>query len=138
MKKLVLIAAISAVAIFGVMASANAANEVTISARVNSKIVVTAPADHVFAAVDPDAAPQTHTDDVNVRSNVDYTLSVADSGDTTFITDGGTILGDHLKAPSAGGVDHSETWTFDPAAGGDWADARDYTATFTYTAVITP
>lgn len=136
MKKLVLIAALTAVAIFGVMASANAASDaITINARVNSKIVVTAPGDYTFPAADPDAAAQTYSDDVNVRSNVAYNLAVAGVGDTTIIRDSGSVAGAYAKAPSNAGFDHSETWTFDPAPGGDWADAGDYTATFTYTAL---
>lgn len=140
MKKLVLIAALTAVAVFGVMASANAASDdVTISASVNSRIVVTAPADHNFGAIDPDAGVQTHSDVVNVRSNVAYTMAQAEAGDASglFSTSGPAMDGvtSNPKAPSAAGADWAQDFEFDPAAGGDWADSGAYSATYTYTAL---
>lgn len=135
MKKLVLIAAVTAVAVFGVMASAGAASDsITLNATVNSRIVVTAPADHNFGAVNPDAGVQTHNGNVNVRSNVAYTLTESVVGSALFASPTDTD-GSFAKAPSAAGRDHVESWTFDPAPGGDWADAGAYSATFTYTTV---
>lgn len=140
MKKLVLIAALTAVAVFGVMASANAASDdITISATVNSRIVVTAPADHNFGAVDPDAGVQTYSDVVNVRSNVAYTMEQAEAGDAAglFYTSGAAMDGvsSNPKAPSAAGADWAQDWNFDPAPAGVWADGGAYSATYTYTAL---
>lgn len=140
MKRLSIIAALTAVAIFGVLAYANAADDaITISATVNSRIVVTAPADHNFGAVDPDAGVQTYSDVVNVRSNVAYTMAQAEAGDASglFYTSGPAMDGvsSNAKAPGAAGADWAQDWNFDPAASGDWADAGAYSATYTYTAL---
>ncbi len=140
MKKLVLITAITAMAIFGVMASANAASDaITISATVNSRIIVTVPADHDFGLVEPDAGLQNTSGNVNVRSNVAYTMGQAETGDTSglFYTTGTAMDGtsSNAKAPSAAGANWAQTWNFNPATGGDWADPGDYSATYTYTAL---
>ena len=140
MKKLVLIAALTAVTVFGVMASANAASDdITISATVNSRIVVTAPADYDFGTVEVDDGVQTYSGNVNVRSNVAYTMAQAEAGDAAglFSTSGPVMDGvsSNAKAPSAAGADWAQDWEFDPAPGGVWADGTSYSATYTYTAM---
>ena len=142
MKKLVLIAALSAVAIFGVMASANAVDEpITVSATVNSRIVVTAPADYDFGPVDPGTGLHTYNGNVNVRSNVAYTIAQAKTGDAAgkFSANVPAAMNgvvSNPKAPSAAGFDWAQTYSFDSGdAASDWADPGLHTATFTYTTV---
>jgi hypothetical protein len=142
MKKLVLIAVISAVAMFGVMASANAETAVTnLSATVSSRITVTAPADYDFGPVDPGTGVHTYSGNVNVRSNVAYTIAQAKTDDVAgkFSANvpanmDGTFS--NPKAPSAAGFDWAQTYSFDSGdAASDWADPGLHTATFTYTTV---
>lgn len=140
MKKLMIIAVLTAVAIFGVLAYANAATDaITISATVNSRIVVTAPADHDFGLVEPDAGVQTYSGNVNVRSNVPFTLAVGEAGDAAgaFSTTSAGMDGttSYPKAPAAAGRDFPENWSFDPAPGGVWLDGGAYSAAYTYTAL---
>jgi hypothetical protein len=110
---------------------------------VNSKITVTAPADHDFGSFDPDAAdPAPYGANVNVRSNVAYTLARSLTSDTfpagmlSINTpagmDGATL---NPKAPSAAGFDWAQTYTLTLAPGGVWQDPGSYSATVLYTAL---
>jgi hypothetical protein len=139
MKKSVLVAALAAVMIFGIVASAQAANSdvVNISAEVNSMITVTAGADINFGAFDPDAAnPAPVSQPVVVQSNTPYTLS-RDATGTLVANNMLSITGDALgAAPKAnGGQPYAQSYALNLRPAGVWMDAGVYTAVVTYTAV---
>ena len=144
MKQAALIVALAVVMVFGVVASTYAATETgttIITASVNSRLVLTVPADHAFGAFNPDDAnPAPYSGNVNVRSNVPFTL-VRTNPVNTFPTnvltvpaatgmDGST----QNKAPSAGGRNYAQVYTLDLPPGGDWADAGSFTSSYLYTA----
>jgi len=147
MKRTLIVMVVMTAMVFGVVAYANAVNEVIVSADVNSKVVVTAPADHDFGEFDPDAPnPADYVANVNVRSNKDYTashsLTPATGTPAGMFTatvpaalNGTTV---NTKAPSAAGADHSVTWSLDLTPSGDWVDAGSYSATSVFTAVVAP
>ncbi len=139
-KRFIVVAVLAIAMLAGFATQAFAATgDIIISAQVASKITVTAPGDHDFGLVDPAAGVQTHASVVNVRSNVAYTMAQAEAGDASglFASAGPAMNGSssNAKAPSAAGFDWAQTWSFDPAAGGDWADPGSYSATYTYTAL---
>lgn len=148
MKRTLIVMVVMTAMVFGVVAYANAAADNTIvSATVNSKVVVTAPADHNFGTFDPDATNQSdYTANVNVRSNKSYTAAhvlapatgtPAGMFSATVPTnfDGTTPL---PKAPSAAGKDHEITWSLDltPGTGNEWVDPGSYSATSQFTVVV--
>lgn len=144
MKKAALVAALVLVMAFGVVASAHAATATgttVITASINSKLVLTVPADHDFGAFDPDAAdPAPYSGNVNVRSNVGYTL-VRTNPVNTFpagmlsVNDPAGMDGTaQPKAPSAGGRDFGQTYTLTIAPGGVWQDPGNYSSSYLYTA----
>jgi hypothetical protein len=145
-KRILFVAVLSLVMLAGFATQALAANSdsLVVSATVNSKITVDAGTDIVFgtfAPDDPNPAAVNHS--VNVRSNVDYTLSRSESGTlwtTNMLSITGDAMGAGTKAPSAAGHDWSQVFALDltpsaPGAAGDWMDPATYTATITYTAV---
>jgi len=146
MKKAALIVALAVVMVFGVVASsyaATATGTTIISATVNSKLVLTVPGDHTFPPLDPDATnPTPYSGNVNVRSNVPFTL-VRTNPVNTFPTDmlsvplaSGMDGSSQNKAPSAGGRDYLQVYTLDltPGVAGDWGDGGTFTSSYLYTA----
>lgn len=144
MKKAALITALALVMVLGVVASAHAATATgttVITASINSKLVLTVPANHGFGAFDPDAAdPAPYAGNVNVRSNVPFTLVRSEPTNTfpagmlTVPLAGGMDGSNQAKAPSAGGRDYAQTYTLTLAPGGVWQDPGSYQADFLYTA----
>ena len=120
-----------------------ATDNIVISAAVNSKITVTAGADHNFGTFDPDAAnPAPYVAPVAVRSNVPYTFARTYTSNT-FLPgmlsintpagmDGTTM---NPKAPSVGGASWPQTYTLDLRPGGNWSDPGSYSADILYTAL---
>ncbi len=145
MKKAALVAALVLVMAFGVVASAHAATATgttVITASINSKLVMTVPADHAFGAFDPDAAdPAPYSGNVNVRSNVPFQLDRTNPVNTfpagmlsVPLASGMNTGIDEAKAPNAGGRNYGQTWTLTVAPGGVWQDQGNYTSSYLYTA----
>jgi hypothetical protein len=140
-KRVLIIAVLSLVMLVGFATQAMAANtdDVLIQATVNSKITVTAGADIDFGTFAPDDAnPAPVSEAVNVRSNVDYTISRVESGNlwtTGMLSITGDAMGAGVKAPSAAGHDWAQSYALDLRPAGDWMDPGVYNATITYTAV---
>ena len=143
MKKTALVAALAVVMMFGIVATAQAATgSVVITATINSKLILTVPADHGFGAFAPDASdPAPYTADVTVRSNVDYTILRTNPTNTfpagmLAVTAVGPMDGaaNQVHANSnAAAKTYSQTWTLTVAPGGVWQDPGNYTSTYVYT-----
>jgi len=144
MKKAALVAALVLVMSFGIVASAHAATATgttVITASINSKLVLTVPADHAFGAFDPDAAdPAPYSGNVNVRSNVPFTLVRTNPANTfpagmlSVNNPAGMDGSNQAKAPAAGGRDYAQTYTLTIAPGGVWQDPGSFSSSYLYTA----
>lgn len=152
MKKFIIIAAVAAVAVLGTATTALAANasptsqltdSLTITAGVNSKIVVTAGADKAWGWLEPDSGDNQYVQNVNVRSNCQFTLGESTPSDNfpagIFFVNGDDLSGTFAAAPAVGGVNFSRTYHVNLDNSADWAAATaagdSYSATVLYTAV---
>jgi hypothetical protein len=148
-KRVIIVAVIAIAMLAGFATQAFAASDnIVISAKVNSKLVLTVGGDYSFdggTGFEPDAAnPAPYDAPVNVRSNVGYTIK-RDQVSNTFPPGmlsvnlpadmNGVVV--NPKANGAAGVDWAQTFTLDlrPGGVGDWADPGSYSAEFLYTTV---
>jgi hypothetical protein len=142
-RRLMTVAVLSLILLLGFASQAMAATDsIVITATVNSKITVTAGADHSFGTLDPDAAnPAPYVAPVVVRSNVPYTFARSFTSNnfggmlsinTPAGMDGTTV---NPKAPSAAGYSWPQTYTLDLRPSGDWSDPGNYSADILYTAL---
>ncbi|MDI6900985.1 MAG: hypothetical protein QMC79_04765 [Anaerosomatales bacterium] len=139
MKKTMIIAAVVLSMVLGIVAYAYAvdSNPVTVSATVNPRIQLSLTSTALdFGTVLPEDTATLSTT-LNVRSNTDYTITRAATGDDLATLLGLSISGVPLsasqpKAPAAAGQDHTDDysinvpWTTDPGS---------YTADYVYTVV---
>jgi hypothetical protein len=143
MKKTLFVSIAVLALVMGVVAYAAAAGTtVTVTAKVNPLLQITvADGDEAISFdVTPGQPAYSDTATVNVRSNVAYDVQRSASGDDIIGTLGMTVTGatgtNFAKAPSAAGMDHTDTFEIDNSSS-DWLDptATDLVETFTYSVV---
>ncbi len=144
MRRVALASALVLALVFGTAVNAYAATEsgtTVIQAAVNSRLVLTVPGNHNFGTFNPDAAaPAPYSANVNVRSNVDFTL-VRTNPTNTFPTGmlsvplaTGMDGSNQNKAPGINGRNYAQVFTLTLAPGDVWADPGNYSSSYLYTA----
>lgn len=121
-----------------------ATDNIVISAKVNSKITVTAGADHDFGSFDPDASnPTPYEAPVTVRSNVPYTFARSFTSNTFLsgmlsINTPTGMDGSTANSKAVTGFAWPQTYTLNLRPGDEWQSPGSYSADILYTAVATP
>ena len=139
MKRTLLVAAFAAMMVFGMVAAAqaNTSAAVTVTATINTKLLLTVPLGKDWGAFAPDAAsPAAYLGTVTVQSNADYTLArtVDDHFNAGMMSVPLAPKMDGTNVTHTGIVQtYPQTWTLTLAPGGVWQDPKAYWATYTYT-----